>query len=238
MVIPVYNEERRIAVVMEEVFRYLEGCPFTYEVIVVDDGSTDDSARILSESRRPQLSVLRLKENQGKGAAVRQGMLRAKGRVRMFRDADCSTSMEQLERFLPYFEKNEDIVIGCRKMESSLVVRRQPWLRETLGRGFTWICRRLILSQIRDYTCGFKCFSARASDAIFPKQLISRWAFDAEILYLAGRSGFSIVQVPVVWSDEAGTKVRMWMDVPRSFLEIILIRWYSLTGRYGPSVSR
>ena len=234
VVIPVYNEERRLSAALEDVFGHLSGLAQTWEVIVVDDGSRDATADVVRswQRRQPGLVFLRLPRNQGKGAAVRRGMLQARGRVRLFRDADSSCAMKELDGFLPDLARGAPVVIASRRVAGASFKDRQPWLRETCGRAFTLLCRFLLVWEVRDYTCGFKAFSGEAAERIFSRQRISRWAFDAEILFLAKALGYPIVQRPVTWSHDPGTKVRLVRDALLSFWEILRIRANSALGRY------
>ena len=234
VIIPVYNEQDRMPSTLGEVFDYFAGLPGPCECIVVDDGSLDRSAEVTRSwmAGRPQLRLISLECNQGKGAAVRQGMLQAKGRYRLFLDADGSMRMRQFDAFLPILAGGADVVIASRRIPGAQTLRRQPWRRVVLGRGFSLLCQLFFCAEIRDFTCGFKCFTARAAQDIFSLQKIKRWAFDAEILFLAKKLNYSIVQVPVTWSDEPCTKVRLLPDVLRSAWEIMRICGNNLFGVY------
>ncbi|MBI4376071.1 MAG: glycosyltransferase family 2 protein [Elusimicrobia bacterium] len=236
VVVPVYNEERRLSAGLEEILAYLGQFPESWELVLVDDGSRDATAHMaLQWSRRePRIRLERLPRNQGKGAAVRAGMLAARGRFRLFRDIDSSTEMGELDGFLPHLRAGAPIVIGSRNARDSRIVRRQMRLREWFGKGFVLLCRLLLVWEVRDFTCGFKCFSAQAAEAIFPLQRVHRWAFDAEILFLAKKLDFPILQSPVTWKDEAGSKVRILRDVVCSLWEIFRIKLNDWTGAYRP----
>lgn len=234
VVIPVYNEEKRLAPSLEEVLTFLKGFGRPSEVVVVDDGSADKTAALVLARAKtePMLRLVRLPANRGKGAAVRAGMLEARGKIRLFRDADSSTGMEHVAPFLAQFERGADVVIGSRRVAGAKFVRRQPLPRELLGRGFTFLCRALLVWEVRDFTCGFKAFTDRAATEVFSRQLVDRWSFDAEIMFLAGALGFKIAQVPVTWKDDEGTKVRLARDVAGSFAEIGAILANRLRGAY------
>ncbi|MBI4056805.1 MAG: glycosyltransferase family 2 protein [Elusimicrobia bacterium] len=234
VVIPVYNEQDRIEPALQDTFSYLAGLREPWEVWVVNDGSQDRTVEIVKAwmKRQPGLQLIDMPINRGKGVAVREGMLHARGRYRLFRDADISTKMRELDRFRPYWERGVEVLVGCRKMPGAHVVRHQPFFREMMGKGFTWLCRFLLVWDILDYTCGFKCFSEKATRDIFSRQKIRRWAYDAEILFLAQKMGYHIAQIPVTWADDSGTKVRIWLDALRSFVEILRIRFNSAYGLY------
>lgn len=234
IVIPVYNEESRLTRALDDVLGWLKGRKESWEIVIVDDGSQDKTGDVVRAwmEGEPRIRFTRLPVNMGKGEAVRVGMLQAQGRIRLFRDSDLSTRQAELDRFLPYFEKGADVVIGSRRVPGATTELPQALPRRLLGMGFTRLCRLLILDEVYDYTCGFKCFSARASLAVFPKQRVQRWAFDAEILYLAKKAGFAIHQIPVTWRDEPGSKVRLSSDVFRSFLDMVRVRVNDLRGLY------
>jgi dolichyl-phosphate beta-glucosyltransferase len=236
VVIPVYNEEKRLGPVLSEVLAYLAKAPERWEIVVADDGSSDGTVLLVEDwaRREPRIRLVRLPENRGKGAAVKAGMLAAQGRWRLFRDSDGSTTMVEFEKFRPLLEGGAGVVIGSRRVPGAHLEKSQALPRRLLGMGFTRLCRWLVVEEIRDYTCGFKCFTAEASSAVFPRQRIDRWAFDAEILYLAKRDGFRIEQVPVTWRDAPGSKVQLSLDVLRSAWEMATIRLNDLRGLYGP----
>lgn len=234
VVIPTYNEEKRLGPALAETLDYLRRAPESWEVVVADDGSVDGTRAFVEEQarREPRIRLVRLPENRGKGAAVRLGMLEARGRWRLFRDADRSTAMSEFDRFRPLLAAGADVVIASRRLPGANLARPQFLPRRLLGMGFTRLCRWALVEDVVDFTCGFKCFTDRASAAVFPLQLLERWGFDGEILFLADRAGLRIEQVPVTWNDEAGSKVRVLVDVPRSFWELVLIRWNALRGKY------
>lgn len=234
IVIPAFNEAERLGSALEDTTAYLGQAPGSWEVIVVDDGSTDRTSAVVDEwsRREPRLRGLRLERNCGKGAAVRAGVLAARGAYIVFRDADDSTAMRELDKFRPLLSRGVPVVIGSRRVPGARYLRHQPWLRESLGKCFTGLCRLLLVRSVRDYTCGFKAFSAAAAKDIFFRQRIPRWGFDAEILFLASRLGYAIMQVPVAWKDDPGTKVRLWLDPLRTLGEILQIRLNCLRGLY------
>lgn len=234
IVIPVYNEQDRLSRALEEVVGYLRGFGKPWEIVIVDDGSRDKTPELaeLWARREPNIHLLRLPANAGKGAAVKAGMLRAQGRCRLFRDADSSTEMTELPAFLKLLENGAHVAIGSRRVVGAGITLRQAWLRESLGKGFVLLCRFLLVWEVRDFTCGFKCFSAQACADIFPRQKINRWAFDAEILFLAKKLGYAINQIPVTWKDEPGSKVRVFWDVLRSLREVGQVVLNNLLGAY------
>ena len=234
VVIPAYNEEASIRKTVESVRTYLTESKISHELLVVDDGSTDRTAEIVLEVAKsvPSLRLLR-SGHRGKGGAVKLGMLEAAGEQVLFMDADLSTPIEELQKYLPWLHDGYDVVIGSRKMPGASVTVHQPPLREAMGKVFTWLTNVLLGTRVSDITCGFKCFSAKAASEIFRRQRIDGWGFDAEILFIAGRCGFRIKEVPVVWADDASTKVRLLKDAVRSLKELLEIRLSAWRGQYS-----
>jgi len=212
VVIPAYNEERRLPKTLEEIDRYLKTKDYQYEIIVVSDGSIDRTCEVV-RSLIPKIRGLRLideKINKGKGYGVKRGMLEAKGEFRLFTDADNSTSIKQVEKMWPEFERGADIVIGSRDVKGAVLDPPQPWLRQViLGEGFK-LLRKIVagLWGIEDTQCGFKCFKKEVVEKVFPKCKINRFAFDPEILVIARKMGYKIKEVPVCWKNDPESKVK------------------------------
>jgi len=236
IVIPVFNEEKRVAAALDDVLGYFKKRRDSWEAVFVDDGSADGTLDILwcARERGAPLRLVSLGRNRGKGEAIRMGVLASRGKYVLFRDADASVAMEEFERVRPFIAEGAPVIIGSRRVPGAAVVTRQAWRREFAGRCFTRLCRLLLAREVRDYTCGFKCFSREAADEIFSRQRLKRWAFDAEILFLAGKLGYPIVQVPVVWRDCAGTKVRVLRDAASSFVELGMLMAFRALGLYRP----
>ncbi|HET6204352.1 MAG TPA: dolichyl-phosphate beta-glucosyltransferase [Planctomycetota bacterium] len=234
VVVPAFNEEAVLAHSLSRLCRFLAERGEPFEVLVVDDGSADRTAAVAEARARedPRLRLLRLARNRGKGAAVREGVRAARGDFVFFLDADLSTPPEAIETFLPALHDGAGVVLGSRRIAGSVLERRQPRAREVLGKGFTWIARALVAPGVRDFTCGFKGFSAAACREIFARQTVDRWAFDAEIVAIARARGIPIREVPVRWTNDPDTKVRLGLDLPRSLLEILRIAARRLLGRY------
>ena len=184
VIIPAYNEEKRIASTLQNINEYLQKQSYQYEILVLVDGAKDNTAQVVRdlETNMPNARLIDNKENKGKGGVVRQGMLEATGDVRMFMDADNSTTVDHIEKFLPFFEEGYDIVIGSRRIKGSDIAVHQPFIRDFLGGVFRLIVHSIVPLGVTDSQCGFKAFSASATETIFPKQTIMRWAFDVEIL--------------------------------------------------------
>lgn len=229
IIVPVYNERRRLDRGLRALLAYLETAPQATELLVVDDGSTDGTADRAAEllGERPLVRLLRLAPNRGKGFAVKTGMLQATGRVRLFSDIDLSVPIETAGEFHRLCEAGADVVIGTRRTEASAVTVPQPRYREWLGTVFRRLTRRLITPGLSDITCGFKAFRAAAAERVFGPSVIARWSFDAEVLFLAQRYGLAIREVPVTWRNDPHTKVRLLVDLPRTMMELgrLRLRW-------------
>jgi dolichyl-phosphate beta-glucosyltransferase len=235
IVIPAYNEAGRIAGPLRILAGYLPARHPSTEIVVVDDGSTDDTAgtvtAIGAELSLP-VRVVKSPANRGKGHAVRTGMLAARGTLILMTDADLSTPIDELEKLLAAVHGGADVAIGSRKMAGAVIEEHQPALREAMGRVFTWLTQRLII-QVSDVTCGFKLFRRDAARAVFSRATLDDWSFDAEALFLVRRLGYTLVEVPVRWRDAAGTKVNRGRDAVRSALGLVRIRWNHARGRYA-----
>lgn len=233
VILPAYNEEKRIGKTLEEVAKFLSSQLFEYEIIVVNDGSKDGTANVVT-SRVADIKNLKLidnKENHGKGWVVKQGMLAATGDIRLFMDADNSTTVSQVMAMLPYFEQGYDVVVGSRRMQGAVIAVHQAWLRDFLGFIFRLIVRVLVPVGVADSQCGFKAFSAGAAVVIFPKQVISRWSFDAEILAISRKMKFKIKEVPVTWVNDSESHMN-FLGMAESLWELIRIRLNLWFGKY------
>jgi len=234
VVIPTYNEEAAIRHTVEAVATYLAQARIRHEIIVVDDGSTDGTVEAVRELARilPGIHVIP-GEHAGKGGAVRRGVLEAQGAHVLFLDADHSTRIEEWEKLAPWLRDGYEVVIGSRKMAGAHIHVRQPPLREAMGKVFTWLTNSLLGVRVRDVTCGFKGYCLPAARAIFQRLRMTGWGFDAEALFIARRLGYHIKEVPVVWADDASTKVRLAKDAMRSFIELVRIRLGAWRGWYA-----
>lgn len=241
VIVPCYQEERRLPQSLRRLEEYLQGAGHTYEVLLVDDGSTDRTAEIASEmeARNPRFRLLRYEENRGKGFAVSYGMQRARGQWLLFSDADLSTPIEELERFLPLLEQGYDVVIGSRGLKESNLKVRQPWWRERLGRLMNFLIRQASGLRFKDTQCGFKLFSQQAARDIFPNLTVRTWMFDVEALILARKLGYAIVDVPITWINSDESRVKAWHAF-RVVRELLHIRWHWLRRqpeRFGAETS-
>lgn len=235
VIIPAYNEEKRILKTLFEIDKYLKTQNYEYEIIVVSDGSKDKTAEIV-RNLQPQIANLKLidnQENHGKGFVVKQGLIEAKGEYRLFTDADNSTSVDQVEKLLPYFKQGYDIVIGSRDVKGAVLANPQPWHRRILGEVFNLFVRIIVgLWGIRDSQCGFKILTAKAANGILPKCRIEKWAFDPEILKIGKKLGYKIKETPVVWVNDPESKVKL-KGMIRMGVDLLKIRWNLITNKYG-----
>ncbi|MDP2641064.1 MAG: glycosyltransferase family 2 protein [Candidatus Yanofskybacteria bacterium] len=235
VIIPAYNEESRLPKTLEEVDKYLKRQPYEYEIIVVNDGSKDGTAGMVksAQKRIQNLILLDNKQNHGKGYVVRQGMLEAKGDLRLFMDADNATSVDQVERMWPELEQGYEVVIGSRDLKESVIAVRQPWIRQRLGDVFNIIVQAFSgLWGYWDTQCGFKGFTAKAAEDIFARTRIDRWAFDVEALVLAKKLGYGIREIPVTWINDPNSKVKL-SGMVNMLGEVLKIRWNSILNVYG-----
>lgn len=234
IVIPAYNESGRLGGTLEKVLAYVHSRGWNAEVIVVNDGSRDDTEAIARgfAARDPMLRIVNNPGNRGKGYSVRNGMLHARGRIVIFTDADLSSPIEEASKLLEALDSGADVAIGSRWLRAETQTQRQPLHRQIFGRIFNLLLRMILGLQFKDTQCGFKAFKQRAVQAIFPLQKIERWGFDPEILFLARKFGFQIKEIPVLWGHSGGTRIHPLIDGSRMFMEMLHIRWNDLTGKY------
>jgi len=234
IVIPAYNEEGRIAATLERVLAYVNQQNWETEIIVVDDGSRDATARIVRSyaERHPRLRLLENLGNRGKGYSVRHGMLEATGEIMLFTDADLSCPIEEAPKLFDAIAAGADVAIGSRWLRSHLQTRRQSLRRQFLGRAFNLVPRLVLGLNYKDTQCGFKAFTRRAVLRIFPLQRIERWGFDPELLFLGKKAGFKVVEIPVAWGHSEGTRINPLRDGMQMVGEMGKIRWNALTGKY------
>ncbi len=233
VIIPAYNEERRIKNTLLEIDEFLTTQNYNYEIIVVNDGSRDGTVELVKNLQKSvkKLKIISNQKNYGKGHAIRQGLLKASGEFRLFTDADNATSIEQIQNFLPFFQKGFEIVIGSRNLQNSRIKKHQPLYREILGNLGNFLIQILVISGIKDTQCGFKCFSAKLVKDIFPKLKINRWGFDIEILILAKKKGYKIKAVPVIWTNDINSKVALSAYLG-TLKELLQIKWNIIKGKY------
>lgn len=232
VVIPAYNEAKRLPLTLVDIDRHLSSVPFDYEIIVVDNNSKDATKEI-AQRFVPIIKNLRVIEcrTKGKGAAVRKGMMEAHGQIRIFTDADNSVSIDQFLKMKHFFTEGYDVVIGSRDIEGAKMEPPQSWYRILLGNMGNLFIQFMLLRGIKDTQCGFKAFTERATLKIFPLVSVVGWGFDVEVLALAKKFGYKIKESPVLWVNKAGGTVK-----PTTYLfvllEVVKIKWRMIRGFY------
>jgi dolichyl-phosphate beta-glucosyltransferase len=232
IVIPAYNEEARLSRTLERLRRFCSGRGQAFEIVVVDDGSQDRTAEVAAAAGGPQTRVLRTATNRGKGHAVRAGMLAARGERRLMTDADLSTPIDELAALEAALAAGADVAIGSRAVAGARVEVHQSAYRESAGRAFNVLVRLLLLPDVHDTQCGFKLWSGAATQAVFPRLRIDGFCFDVEALYVARRLGLRIAELPVVWRNDAASRVGP-LSGARAFSDLLRIRLNGRLGRYG-----
>ena len=234
IVIPAYNEEDRLKKTLPKILDYFGEQKYSKEIIIANDGSSDGTAKFIQKKAKKNkiLKLVDLEKNQGKGAALRHGFAKSKGAWVLFMDADLSTPLNELDKFWE-FTDDYNIIIGSRKMSGANVTKRQSFLRENLGKVFTWLTNTLATKGLSDVTCGFKLFEGDKGRKIFSLGVINDWSFDSEILFLAQKFDYSIKEVPVKWENDPRTKVNMLKDGINAFLGLLKIRVNDLKGIYS-----
>ncbi len=233
IIFPAHNEEKRLPSALEQTLAFLQKQAYTAEVIVVENGSSDRTLEIAQAAAAgaPNLKVLH-ETGRGKGLAVRAGMLAASGEYRMFCDVDLSMPISEISRFLPPALNGVDIAIASREARGAIRYEEPPF-RHIVGRAFTLLVRILALPGLQDSQCGFKCFRAAVAEELFPLQTIDGWTFDVEVLFIARRRGYKVVEIPVPWYYNPESKVNVARDLVKVLGELWAIRRNAWQGRYG-----
>jgi len=226
IVIPAYNESSRIAKGLRSIVDYFRDKDLKYEVLVVDDGSTDETTQVLEgiKGMIPALRVLKNRGNKGKGYSVKRGVLESASDLVLFTDADMSAPIEELEKLKRAIGQGADIAIGSRVAKGSNIIRRQNKVRESMGKVFNYFVRAILGLSVRDTQCGFKLFKRDAALDIFSLQKIDGFSFDAELLYIAKRKGYNVKAVPVVWANSPNSKVKMFSSSFNMLMDLFRIK--------------
>jgi dolichyl-phosphate beta-glucosyltransferase len=232
VVIPARNEEQRIGPTLERVLSYLGRQSYSAEVVVVDDVSTDGTGRVVSRflGREVPVALMRRSGKNGKGLAVRDGMLAATGERRLFSDADLSTPIEEAQKLLSALDRGYDVAIGSRMAPGAQVQR--PLMRGAMSRAFNLLVQAFVLPGIRDSQCGFKALTRGATQDLFPRLTLTGWSFDAELLFLARKRGWRICEMPVRWIHSPATRMRPLRNALQMVRDLVRVRWQYATGAY------
>jgi dolichyl-phosphate beta-glucosyltransferase len=234
IVIPAYNEHKRIGDTLRRILDYLHQQEWNAEVVAVDDGSRDDTAQIIAgfALENPEVLLVSNPGNQGKGYAVRNGMLNARGEYMLFTDADLSSPLSEAAKLFAALDAGADVAIGSRWLDPSLQVQPQPLKRRIYSRTFNLYLRIFLGLQFHDTQCGFKAFTRRAAAAIFPTQQIMRWGFDPEILFIARKKRLKVAEVPVIWGHDERSTIHPLRDGLRMGVEVLKVIWNAIKGEY------
>jgi glycosyltransferase involved in cell wall biosynthesis len=239
IVIPAYNESARIEPALERVLSCIAERNWDAEVLVVDDGSKDDTAAIVQRwmAQHPRLHLIQNPGNKGKGYSVRNGLLQAAGEIVMFTDADLSSPMEEAERLIAALHEGADVAIGSRWLDRTRQTIHQPLYRQFFGRCFNWVTRTIMGLPFKDTQCGFKAFKRSAAQVIFRLQTIERWGFDPEILFIARKLKYTIREVPVTWGHDERSRMSYLKDGMKMLEDMARIRSNSARGRYDAAIA-
>ena len=235
VVIPAYNEAQRIGPSIERINGYLSARGIAFEVVVVDDGSTDATREVVAEAMRSRPSV-RLVENgtnRGKGFSLRNGFLNSSGELVLFCDADLSTPIEEVDPFIAEVERGADIVIGSRALRDSRIIKRQPFYRMLMGKTFNKFVWLLLVRGIADTQCGFKLLKRETCERLFGKLRLDGFAFDVELIFIARKYGLKVVELPVMWINSPESKVHAVKDSTKMLIDLLKVKADDLSGRYS-----
>jgi glycosyltransferase involved in cell wall biosynthesis len=234
IILPAFNEGSRIGPGLEKALAYVRQQGWVVEIIVVNDGSRDDTAEVVRGfmAQAPELRLVENPGNHGKGYSVRNGMLHARGQVLLFSDADFSSPVEEASKLIAALDAGADVAFGSRWLLAETQTKRQSLLRQFVGRAYNLLMRLTLGLPYKDTQCGFKAFTRQAAEVIFTRQQIEGWGFDPEILYIARKFKLKLTEVPVEWANDDRSKVNPLVDGVKMFFELLRIRWNGLTGRY------
>lgn len=235
VIVPAYNEEKRIKKTLEIILNYLQKNTYGYEIIIIEDASTDKTFKIISDFKNKHkekyISIIKNKINLGKGYSIKQAIFKAKKQYVLFTDADNSTPISELPKFIKLVEKY-DVLIASRNLNKSKITK-QPLYRRLPGKIFPILVRLLLIKNIKDTQCGFKMFKTDQAKKIFKKQTIKHWAFDAETLFISKKLGYSIKEIPVRWINDSDSKLKIFKDPFYMFIDLLKIKLNDLKGVYN-----
>jgi glycosyltransferase involved in cell wall biosynthesis len=234
IILPAFNESARIGSSLEKALAFVREQRWNVEIIVVNDGSRDDTADIVRNFmiHAPELRLLENPGNHGKGYSVRNGMLNARGDILLFSDADFSSPILESIKLIAAIEQGADVAIGSRWLLAETQTKRQPLLRQFVGRAYNLLLRLVLGLPYKDTQCGFKAFTRRAAEVIFTRQQIEGWGFDPELLFIARKFGLKMTEVAVVWANDDRSKINPIADGFKMFYELLTIRIHGMTNRY------
>jgi dolichyl-phosphate beta-glucosyltransferase len=238
IIIPAYNESQRIAASLDKIIAYTSEQRWMTEILVVNDGSRDNTAEIVREyaKHHPQVRLIENPGNRGKGYTVRNGMSQATGEILLFTDADLSSPIQESRKLFAAIQAGADVAFGSRWLQAELQTERQPFHRQVFGRIFNLLLRIILGLKYKDTQCGFKAFTRKAALTLFPRQRIERWGFDPELLFLSLKYGLNVAEVPVEWAHDDRSKINPIVDGFKMFTEMLRIRWADMTGKYDRGV--
>jgi len=238
IVIPAYNERARIIATLKSVVETVRAHQWSAEVIVVNDGSTDETAHLVRDFAlsAPEVQLMNNPRNSGKGYSVRSGILHALGEIVMFTDADLSAPINEAERLFEAIAQGADIAIGSRWLATSRQTHRQPLYRQVFGRLFNALTRAVMRLPYADTQCGFKAFTRSAAQTVFQLQRIERWGFDPEILFIALKRGYKVREVSVTWGHDERSRISYLKDGIKMLEELMYIRWNAMVGAYSRKI--
>ncbi len=235
VVIPVYNENKSIKTAIQETIKFFNARSFNYEIIIVDDGSKDNTVKIAKETAEElnsNIIIFKNDVNYGKGYSLKKGIMSAKGEIILFFDADLSTPLKAFDEMLPFLNQDYDVVMGSRHLSESKILVRESKIREFLGNIFTKIVFSFFLKGITDTNCGFKVYRREVGQKLYSLLTINRWGFDVEIIYIAQKYNYKIKEVPVYWSHDAHSKVKIISAVLNTLKELAQIKINDWKGKY------
>lgn len=234
VIIPAYNEEKNIESTLKEIAGYLNKKAFSHEIIIVDDGSCDNTSEFAkrTSSLFGDFKIIKNEPNKGKGYSVKRAMLEAKGEYALFMDADNSTSIYEFDKFLPYLNENYDVVIASRRLKGSKVEEPQPLLRAKMGQFYILLSKIMLRLNVSDFNCGFKVYNTKSTRRMFELQKMNDWSFDAELLFLINKYDLKLKEAPVRWVHKSGSKVRPIKDAIKSFMSILRIKMNDIGLKY------